>query len=336
MQNELISVVVPIYKAEVFLRKCIQSIQSQTYKNLEIILVNDGSPDNCGTICDEIAEQDSRIIVIHKLNGGAASARNAGIDVATGSYISFIDSDDTIDIDMYERMYNRITKTGSDICISGFKMIYEKYVRIVKVPHGEKLNIVQFWELLLKEYREWHLCFMLIWNKLIRRDLLTNKISNEATAPIRFNEEFRIGEDILCSADLCSVAKNGITFVDFTPYNYVIVSNHSSLSKDNKYYEKKCVLLDYQKKAMLSILPHKSAEIEKTFKCQKCVSLAMAMHIDAVNKLKKPHLKLTISAIITILRYSSSKEEKISALILYFLPASFYRTVYRLYCGSTV
>ena len=98
MQNEpLISVIVPVYKAEQYLDRCVQSIVDQTYKNLEIILVDDGSPDNCPAMCDAWAEKDSRVRVIHKENGGVASARNVGLDNAVGQYISFVDSDDWID-----------------------------------------------------------------------------------------------------------------------------------------------------------------------------------------------------------------------------------------------
>lgn len=102
----LISVIVPVYKVEQYLDECVQSIINQTYKNLEIILVDDGSPDRCPEMCDEYARQDSRIKVIHKENGGLSSARNAGLDVATGEYIGFVDSDDFIDKEMYEKLLN--------------------------------------------------------------------------------------------------------------------------------------------------------------------------------------------------------------------------------------
>ena len=100
--NNLISVIVPVYNVEKFLVKCVDSILAQTYTNLEIIIVDDGSPDNCPAICDELAKKDSRIKVIHKENGGASSARNAGLDIAKGEYIGFVDGDDYIAKDMYE------------------------------------------------------------------------------------------------------------------------------------------------------------------------------------------------------------------------------------------
>src|SRR5699024_9631307 len=102
MENYKISVIVPVYKVESYLERCILSIIKQTYKNLEIILVNDGSPDNCGELCDIYAKKDSRIKVIHKKNGGLSDARNVALDIATGDYIGFVDSDDWININMYE------------------------------------------------------------------------------------------------------------------------------------------------------------------------------------------------------------------------------------------
>lgn len=98
----LISVIVPVYKVEPYLRKCVESIQAQTHRNLEIILVDDGSPDTCGVICDELAAQDARIQVIHKENGGLSSARNAGLEIAQGEYIGFVDSDDWLEPEAYE------------------------------------------------------------------------------------------------------------------------------------------------------------------------------------------------------------------------------------------
>ena len=110
-----ISVIVPIYNVEQYLRKCIDSIINQTYKNLEIILVDDGSWDNSPRICDEYAKRDNRIKVIHKKNGGLADARNTGLKMITGNYISFIDSDDYIEKTMYEKMIKVILKYNADI-----------------------------------------------------------------------------------------------------------------------------------------------------------------------------------------------------------------------------
>ena len=113
MEEGKISVIVPIYKVENYLNRCVESIRKQTYRNLEIILVDDGSPDACGEMCDRYAQEDSRIRVIHKENGGLSDARNAGIEVPAGEYIAFIDSDDWIDDKMY------VPIQTSTYCISG-------------------------------------------------------------------------------------------------------------------------------------------------------------------------------------------------------------------------
>ena len=125
MKQELVSVVVPIYNVELYMKKCIQTIINQSYNNLEIILVDDGSTDNSGNIADEYAQKDLRVKVIHKLNGGLSDARNAGMKKATGKYICFIDSDDFIEKDMIEKMVNRITDLQVDVLIAGFYVDFE-------------------------------------------------------------------------------------------------------------------------------------------------------------------------------------------------------------------
>lgn len=125
MKDHLISVIVPIYNVENYLRKCVDSIINQTYKNLEIILVDDGSPDNCGKICNEYAQHDSRVKVIHKENGGLSDARNAGIDMAEGEYLAFVDSDDYIAEDMIEKLYKQLMKDNSDMSLCSFKYFDE-------------------------------------------------------------------------------------------------------------------------------------------------------------------------------------------------------------------
>jgi len=125
----LVSVIVPVYKVEDYLRKCVDSILAQTYKNLEIILVDDGSPDNCGKICDEYALMDKRIKVIHKENGGLSDARNAGLDICTGEYIAFVDSDDWVDED-YIATFMKYAQPDTIVCC-GYKRIYLKK----SIPH---------------------------------------------------------------------------------------------------------------------------------------------------------------------------------------------------------
>ena len=126
MQTPLVSIIVPIYKVEPYLRRCLDSIVNQTYTNLEIILVDDGSPDGCPQICDEYAVKDNRIVVIHKENGGLSDARNAGLDICKGEYISFVDSDDYVDQNYIESLIEPTKKGSFDFIIADYQSSNEK------------------------------------------------------------------------------------------------------------------------------------------------------------------------------------------------------------------
>ena len=121
----LISVIIPVYKVEKYLERCVASVVGQTYKNLEIILVDDGSPDNSGAMCDEYAKKDDRIKVIHKKNGGLSDARNAGLEIMSGSYVGFVDSDDYIATEFFERLYSALKKNDADISMCGVIKIFD-------------------------------------------------------------------------------------------------------------------------------------------------------------------------------------------------------------------
>lgn len=118
--TEIVSVIVPVYNTALYLRECIDSILSQTYQRLEVILINDGSTDGSGDICDEYAKKDARVRVIHKPNGGVSTARNAGLDSCTGELISFVDADDRLDLRMYEKLVRCLTENDADAAMCGF------------------------------------------------------------------------------------------------------------------------------------------------------------------------------------------------------------------------
>lgn len=142
--NPKVSVIVPVYNVEKYLSKCIESIINQTLKDIEIILVNDGSTDNSGKIIDRYAVKDKRIKVIHKKNEGQGSARNAGIDIATGEYVGFVDSDDWIDSDMYENLYIKAKEEALDVAVCGRKVWSENNVITYKINmKNEILNDLQ-------------------------------------------------------------------------------------------------------------------------------------------------------------------------------------------------
>ena len=173
-EKEKISLIIPIYNAEKFLEECVKSIQEQTYNNLEIILVNDGSKDNSAKIIDKFAKEDSRVKVVHKENGGVSSARNAGLDVATGEYIMFPDADDLLFNNSCEVLLNKIKKEKADFVIGNFNK--EKY-------NDFKLDI--------KDYKEsFFVMNSAAWNKIFNHKFL-NKVK------ARFLEGYSIAEDAI-------------------------------------------------------------------------------------------------------------------------------------------
>ena len=128
--NPLISIIVPIYNVEMYIKRCIDSIINQSYQNLEIILVDDGSPDKCGAICDEYAAKDNRVKVIHKQNGGLADARNVGIGISTGEYVMFVDSDDWLETEACEKAINMASKFKADIVVFEMTLVYDNGKKI--------------------------------------------------------------------------------------------------------------------------------------------------------------------------------------------------------------
>ena len=200
MKNDLISIIIPVYKVEKYLEKCIESVLKQTYTNLQIILVDDGSPDNCGKICDEYAKKDSRIEVIHKINGGLSDARNVGIAKAKGKYIGFVDSDDYIKEDMYEILINLIKEYDADVSICNLYDVIEgkEYIRNKEngIKEYNRIDILK--EVLLDKNIQSY-----AWNKLYKKELF-----NEIKYPI--GKKY---EDI------------GTTFYIFEKCNKVVVTS---------------------------------------------------------------------------------------------------------------
>lgn len=167
----LISLVIPVYKVEEYLERCINSVIAQTYQNLEIILVDDGSPDKCPRICDEYAKKDNRIRVIHKNNGGLSDARNAGIDAANGMYIGFVDSDDYIHPEMYERLWKQLNEENADIVICGIERVYHAGYEVQEVAENaiKKYDGLQAIRNILD--KNLHVVSVVAWGKLYKKSL---------------------------------------------------------------------------------------------------------------------------------------------------------------------
>ncbi len=206
--NDLISVIVPVYNVEQYLSECIKSILNQTYTNLEILLVDDGSTDNSGIICDEFTSMDNRIKVIHKINGGLSSARNVGIESAHGNYYSFIDSDDYVENTFLECLYRKSLQEDADICECSFfrlkmnNMIRERIFDYETLDHETAVR-----RLLAIPYES----FVVIWNKLYRKELFDK---------IRFPEG-KLHEDEYTTYKLLYEA-NKVAYVNMNLYIYRI------------------------------------------------------------------------------------------------------------------
>jgi len=331
-KNALISVIIPIYNAEAFLEECVKSVLNQTYEDLEVILVNDGSPDGSGEVCDALAKRYNKIKVVHKQNGGASSARNAGLEVAQGEFIAFVDSDDRIiDAYMFEQMHRSITEEDADISVSGYIQIYNNYIQKKRVPGENKISYKQVWEAFLEDYRCNSAIMFPLWNKLFRASLIQGDENDQCS--IRFKEELKTQEDTYFITDCIKNLKRGIVFVDITPYAYMIDNNPSSLTKVEMYenIEKAAAHIE---EAMMSALPQKELEIKNTLRCQKCIGVTFLYHRVLVNK-QKPIVKLRWKTVATILRYSKNNLERFSALFMFFLPAPLYRVVFKVYCRFT-
>jgi glycosyltransferase involved in cell wall biosynthesis len=212
----LISVVVPIYNVAAYLRKCVDSILAQTHQNLEVILVDDGSPDECPAICEEYAKKDARIKVVHKQNGGLASARNAGIDIAQGEYLGFVDSDDWVDADMFELLLQANLENGTDIAVCGHIKESESHSE-VSTHEAQVIEAKDYCKLNLQGK-----CSGMFWDKLYHKNIF---------------DEFR-PQEIYSSEDLLALPAvmeraHKVSVISATPYHFI--QRMGSLSRHKEF-----------------------------------------------------------------------------------------------------
>jgi glycosyltransferase involved in cell wall biosynthesis len=208
MHNPLISVVVPVYNVEQYIRECVDSIVSQTYCHLEIVLVDDGSPDDCPAICDEYAKKDSRIKVIHQKNGGLAKARNVGIENSSGEYITFIDSDDYIASNYIEILYRGIIENNADVSIASFRSFEKNNTAVIEDSSCQFATISK--KRCFENYTSiFTNPFVSAWNKLYKRNLFSN---------IRFPEG-KLYEDAFTTYKIFDVSQK-IVFTSSVLYFY--------------------------------------------------------------------------------------------------------------------
>lgn len=245
IDNRMVSVIIPAYNVEQYVERCVYSVTKQTYRNLEIILVDDGSTDCTGIICDKLAKEDNRISVIHKTNGGLSDARNAGIDVSRGEYISFVDSDDYIASDMLEHMMNAMCETDISMVVVGFW----KQSGDAREYCGPTTERVVSSEEALKDIYIGHEIYPASWNKLYRRALF----NNNRFAVGMINEDSEIITKLLMEC-------NRVALVSKPLYIYMIregsITQSSFSSKDYNGIKAYRTAVAVCKKRKKSLLPY--------------------------------------------------------------------------------
>lgn len=250
MKN-LISIIVPIYNVEKYLKKCIESIVNQTYENIEIILIDDGSNDNSGIICDEYAKKDNRIIVIHKENGGVSSARNKGLKIAKGEWISFVDADDWIEQNFCQTLLNKATQEQADIALCGYNRVTDNRIEKINVNNQDMFfNSNEYLVKSLNPQTGFGFCHM----KLIKKEVLKS---------IFFNERIEVGEDALFNIMLSEEINKAI-FVGNALYNYRI-NNQSVVKKYDENYANKYLLGIFEIKKFLLLKYKDDKEIIQNY-----------------------------------------------------------------------
>lgn len=208
-----VSIIVPVYKVEKVLRRCVDSILDQTFSDFELILVDDGSPDDSGVICDEFAKKDSRVIVLHQGNQGASAARNAGLDIAKGKYVAFVDSDDYVERDYLEQLVTAMESHQADLAMCDISFLDACIpVDIIKCKFPEGKNLISQDEILKNVVGSCANGYAPLWNKLYKRDIIE-------THHLRIPEGISIGEDYLFNI-LYFIHCVAVVYVRRPLYNY--------------------------------------------------------------------------------------------------------------------
>lgn len=227
--NELVSIIIPVYNVDKYIRECLDSVINQSYKNLQIILVDDGSTDNSGKICDEYAVKDSRITVIHQENQGAGAAKNTGLDLVKGEYLSLIDSDDYLELNYYETMVSNLKQHNVDVVQCLFRNVFvnNKYSRQYNFPSkgSRKIKTKKF---LVEMLYDWK--YAIFWNKLFKTKLLKD---------IRFPVGRKIDDEFFTYKLICNAKK--ILNINDKLYNYRMRQSSIMNNCDNEQLYMDCI-----------------------------------------------------------------------------------------------
>lgn len=317
--NELISIIVPVYKVENYLQRCVESLINQTYQNIEIILVDDGSPDRCGEMCEAFALQDARIRVYHKENGGLSDARNYGVSVANGAYIGFVDSDDYIHHSMYEKLYQAITKEKADVAECGVTRVYGNRNRVHCEIENlyEVMNEKQYFEEVLTSKK----VYGSVWCKLIRKEIAKQ---------VQF-EKGKYYEDLFYNLELVQVAKKYV-FTNQPHYYYFIRENSITTEK---YSPKQLTIIEAMNNYYMFCEKNYPELIEKAFIRQSLAYLSIFNQLildDYKNysEFKEVYQFLKQNKKRIIKNSDASKQLKLSIIILN-INLSLYRFLYKQY-----
>ncbi len=253
-QKPLISIIVPVYKVEKYLKRCVESLRKQTYSNLEIILVDDGSPDSCPMMCDFYAQEDERIKVIHQSNSGLSGARNSGLEIATGDYIGFVDSDDYVSDKMYEMLLTEMMNKDADIAICRYVRFNGELAASDEVDGISDIKVMKNKEALENLYGADGEVYTVAWNKLYRRTVLS-----DIRYPLgKINEDEFTTYKIICNAKNVILLEN-VLYYYFYNDNSITTNENYLVNRD--IYEAYEARLEYFQKRGIEGLEPKNAKL---------------------------------------------------------------------------
>ena len=315
---DLVSIIVPVYNTEKYLMECVDSLINQTYTNLEILLIDDGSTDNSGNICDEYSKKDCRVRVIHKENGGVSSARNTGLDLAQGEYISFLDADDVIDKEYVSIMLQKIVETKSDLTFCKYSKFTDESTTVIEEKLPEHVNVDVHDEAFVKFF-----CRFFDYKQYIFASCNRILFRKSLVYDIRFDQNIKISEDLLFWTCIMLNAKL-ITSVNQHLYFYRQTTTSVTRSYKKNYLDGQLKLLaELEKKFAL----FDSEIVHKTFRIHSCLLCYYVLSNEL--KYKQPTRRSTIQEVRTskLYKYFTLKnglrlygaKSKLKFLITWFL-----------------
>lgn len=312
----LISIIVPVYNVERYLSECLDSILSQTFTDFEIIAVDDGSSDNCGKILDEYSQKDKRIKVIHKENGGVSSARNVGLDMASGEYVGFVDPDDKIFPDMYEQLYNEAVTGDYDIVQCGCVKINESGEVVSYIACNEERIYTNVDEALCALFEQ--VIINSVWSKMYKSDVIKN---------VRFMHELRVAEDGLFVHN-CLMKAQRVKIINKCYYSYLVSDSSVTHSKVSEKVFDNLKVLD-----MMNDLHRENEYVLKAFKKYSAwLTLNVAFKILGSKMFESEVADVTrriVELKDVILKGKFSKKEKVFAVLVGIAPKITCRMVSR-------